>query len=477
MRSRSTWALFAFVVALTAVAVVIVWPGAPSRYLPGHFWPKGHGINFGGFDRSEMRLGLDLQGGAYLVMEAEPPADYKGDLDTAVNGAKEVIENRVNSLGVSEAEVSNASGHRIVVSIPGVNIEEAKAQVGRTAALEFKVYNDQGQIVPATGTVDGETKAMTGSYLDNNTVPVQYTPSYAVQFQTTGIGSTLMKQITTRALSFPSGDQRNLLLVYLDDQLISSANVTGVISDSGVITGQPTFTAARDLSKLLNSGALPVPLKVIQSNEVSATLGGTSVLESVHAGEIGLLAVMLFMILFYRLPGLLASAALMVYTALTLMVFKLWPVTLTLTGIAAFILSVGMAVDANILIFERTKEELRRGRTLNAAIDIGFHRAWASIRDSHGSTLVTCLILYWFGNQFGSTLVKGFALTLAVGVAMSLFSAITVTRTFLKMVQPTRLAKIHWLWNADEARRRGSAAQSRRRRDDSDAQPQPQGGK
>lgn len=474
MRSRSTWALFAFVLALTAVAVVIVWPGAPSRYLPGSFWPKGHGLSIGSFDRSQMSLGLDLQGGAYLVLEADPAPDYKGDLDTAISGAKDVIENRVNALGVSEAEVSTANNHRLVVSIPGVNIEEAKAQVGRTAALEFKVYDDKGNIVPATGVVDGETKAMTGSYLDNDTVPVQQGAGFSVQFDTVGIGSTLMKQITTRALSYPRTDQRNLLLVYLDNQLISSANVTGVISDSGVITGQPSFTAAKQLSKLLNSGALPVPLKVIQSNEVSATLGGTSVLESVHAGEIGLLAVMLFMILFYRLPGLLASAALIVYTALTLMVFKLWPVTLTLTGIAAFILSVGMAVDANILIFERTKEELRRGRTLNAAIDIGFHRAWPSIRDSHGSTLITCLILYWFGNQFGSTLVKGFALTLAVGVAMSLFSAITVTRTFLKMVQPTRLAKIHWLWNADEVRQRPGSGAARRR---NEPEPQPQGGK
>ena len=476
MRSRSTWAVFAVVIALAAAAVVIVWPGAPSRYLPGSFWPNGHGITIGGWDRHEMVLGLDLQGGAYLVMEADPPAGYSGNLDTAIGGAKSVIESRVNALGVSEAQVSTASGHRIVVSIPGVTIDEAKNQVGRTAALEFKVYDDKGNIVPATGVVNGETKAMTGSYLNNDTAPITQGATYAVQFSTTGIGSSLMKQITSRALSYPSSDQRNLLLVYLDNQLISQANVTGVISNNGIITGQASFTAAKQLSKLLNSGALPVPLKVIQSNEVSATLGGTSVLHSVHAGEIGLLAVMLFMILFYRLPGLLASAALMVYTALTLAVFKLWPVTLTLTGIAAFILSVGMAVDANILIFERTKEELRRGRTLNAAIDIGFHRAWPSIRDSHGSTLITCLILYWFGNQFGSTLVKGFALTLAVGVAMSLFSAITVTRTFLKMVQPTRLAKFHWLWNADEVRHRpGSARRSQER--GPEPEPQPQGGK
>ena len=175
---------------------------------------------------------------------------------------------------------------------------------------------------------------------------------------------------------------------------------------------------------------------------------------------------MLFMILYYRLPGVLASLALIVYTTLTLTVFKLWPITLTLSGIAAFVLSIGIAVDANILIFERMKEELRRGRTLNAAIDIGFRRAWTSIRDSNVSTLITCLILYWFGNQFGASVVKGFALTLAIGVGISMFSAITVTRTFLKMVLGTPLARSHWLFNAEETkhetpRSRPAAAEAR----------------
>ena len=196
-----------------------------------------------------------------------------------------------------------------------------------------------------------------------------------------------------------------------------------------------------------------MPLKVVQSSEVSATLGEDSVLDSVHAGLVGLVAVMIFMMLYYRLPGLLASLALLCYTSFSLLVFKLWPVTLTLSGIAAFVLSVGMAVDANILIFERMKEELRRGRTLNAAIDIGFQRAWLSIRDSNVSTLITCLILYWFGDQFGASLVKGFALTLAIGVVVSMFSAITVTRTFLKMLLGTRIAKVHLLFNADEVKR------------------------
>lgn len=443
-------------------AVIVVWPNDPGRYLPGDFWPQGKGLVVGSFDRAIMRLGLDLRGGTYLVMEADPPPDYKGSLSEAVDGAKRVIERRVNGLGVSEAEVQTSNGNRIVVSIPGVTKAEAEQQVGKTAALKFKVVDDAGNLVDATGVVDGKTIAMTGQYLKNNTAPTQQSATFAVQFETTDVGAKLMSQITTRAL-LPAnvGTDRNYLIITLDDQIISQANVQGVISNNGVITGQTSFSAAKDLSDLLNSGALPVPLKIIQSQEVSATLGDDSVVESVHAGEVGLIAVMLFMILFYRLPGVLASAALIVYTCLTLMVYKLWPVTLTLSGIAAFVLSVGIAVDANILIFERMKEELRAGRTLSSAIDLGFHRAWTSIRDSNVSTLITCLILYWFGSQFGQNLVKGFALTLAIGVGVSMFSAITVTRTFLKMVLGTRLAKSHWLFNAEESKRPPSARTAR----------------
>jgi preprotein translocase subunit SecD len=449
--------MFFGVMALTIFAVIVVFPSDPTRYLPGDFWPQGKGLVVGSFDRSLMRLGLDLRGGTYLVLEADPPPDYKGKLSDAVEGAKRVVERRVNSLGVSEAEVQTSNGNRIVVSIPGVTKDEAEKQVGRTAALNFMVYDDSGNLVPATGVVNGKVIPMTGSLLQNNTTPVRQTTTNAVQFQTTGDGAKILGQITTKALKYPNTDQRNLLVIELDGQIISSANVQGVITDQGVITGQPTFSDSKDLSDLLNSGALPVPLKTIQSQEVSATLGDDSVVKSVHAGEVGLLAVMLFMILYYRLPGVLASAALIIYTALTLMVFKLWPVTLTLSGIAAFVLSVGIAVDANILIFERMKEELRRGRMLHAAIDIGFRRAWPSIRDSNVSTLITCLILYYFGSKFGTNLVKGFALTLAVGVGVSMFSAITVTRTFLKMVLGTPLAKRHRLFNADEVHRTGPA--------------------
>ncbi|WP_322819520.1 protein translocase subunit SecD [Tepidiforma sp.] len=450
MRSTTTVLLFLFVVALTTFSVIVVWPSTPDRYLPGDFWPSGRGIKIGSFERETMRLGLDLRGGVRLVLEADPPPDYQGDLDQALESAKQVVERRVNAFGVSEAEITRASGNRLSVQVPGISLTEAQDLIGKTASLEFMVYDDGGNLVPATGVVNGQTLQMTGAYLKNNTFPSRLGTTFAVNFETTGVGAQLMEQITTRALQYPSGDPRRLLVVMLDGQILSQAEVQAVIRDRGQITGQPTFSEANTLSKQLNAGALPIPLRTVQASEVSATLGEDSVLASVKAGLVGMAAVMLFMVLYYRLPGLLASAALVVYTSVTLMIFKLVPVTLTLSGIAAFVLSVGMAVDANVLIFERLKEELRRGRTLNAAIDIGFRRAWLSIRDSNVSTLITCVILYWFGDQFGAALVKGFALTLAIGVLVSMFSAITVTRTFLKMVIGTPLAKSGFLFNASE---------------------------
>ncbi|MEO8540691.1 MAG: protein translocase subunit SecD [bacterium] len=453
MRSTSNVLIFLFVAALTTFSLIVIWPSSPERYLPGDFWPHGRGIKVGGWERETMRLGLDLRGGAYLVLQADPPADYQGDLGQALDGAKNVVERRVNEFGVSEAEIQKTSGNRISVQVPGLTLDEAQNLIGKTASLKFMVYDENQQLVDATGVVDGKTIAMTGSDLKNNTFPQRQGTTFAVVFETTTQGAKLMSQITTKALQYPNSDPRNYLVVMLDQTVLSQAAVQGVISSNGVITGQSSFSDAQNLSKQLNAGALPIPLKIIQSEEVSATLGEDSVIESVRAGQVGLIAVMLFMILYYRLPGFLASVALLVYTSITLMVFKLWPVTLTLSGIAAFVLSIGIAVDANILIFERMKEELRRGRTLNAAIDIGFRRAWTSIRDSNVSTLITCFILFWFGNQFGAAVVKGFALTLAIGVGISMFSAIIITRTFLKMTLGTPLARSHFLFNAEEVKR------------------------
>ena len=448
MRSPVTVGVFLAILVGSVFCLLVVWPSAPSRYLPGDFWPEGNGFSIGNYERKTMRLGLDLQGGAHLVLQAEPPAGYEGNLIESLEVAKEVIERRVDAFGVVEPEIQIASGNRLDVQVPGISLPDAERLIGRTASLQYFVYNDESQLVPATGIVDGIEIQMTGQHLKSNTYAQRIGTSFSVNFETTGVGSELVRQITTRALQHQQGDPQRRILIYLDNELISDAVVQGVIEDQGSITGLNSFTEANDLSRQLNAGALPVPLRTIQANEVSASLGDDSVKASVNAAEIGLLAVLAFMILYYRFPGLLAAGALIVYALITLTVFKMWPVTLTLSGIAAFILSVGMAVDANILIFERMKEELRRGRPLGTAIETGFQRAWPSIRDSNIATFITCAILFWFGDQFGASFVRGFAITLAIGVAVSMFSAIVVTRTFLRMVVGTRIAHSHWLFNA-----------------------------
>ena len=449
MRSPTTTLVFLAILAVSVFCLFAVWPSAPTRYLPGDFWPEGRGISIGDYERKTMRLGLDLQGGAHLVLQAVPPADFEGDLTESLEVAKEVIERRVDAFGVVEPEIQIASGNRLDVQVPGMSLPDAERLIGRTATLSYRIFNDAGELVAASGIVDEVEIAMTGQHLKSNTYPERRGTTYAVNFETTGVGNELMRQITTRALQHPIGDPRRRLLVYLDNELISDAVVQGVIEDQGTITGLHSFTEANDLSRQLNAGALPVPLRTIQANEVSASLGDDSVKASVNAAEIGLLAVLAFMILYYRLPGVLAAFALIVYALITLTVFKMWPVTLTLSGIAAFILSVGMAVDANILIFEGMKEELRRGRPLATAIETGFRRAWPSIRDSNVATFITCAILFWFGDQFGASFVRGFAITLAIGVAVSMFSAIVVTRTFLRLFVGTRIARSRWLFNAE----------------------------
>jgi len=270
---------------------------------------------------------------------------------------------------------------------------------------------------------------ITGQHLRNAAVSFdQTTGAPEVAFELTAEGS-------KRFYEYTSTHVGSILAIVLDKEVISSPRVQSAISDRGRITGNFSLEEARSLVIQLKYGALPVPLEVVENRTVGPTLGQDSVAKSVRAGVIGLTVVVLFMLIYYRLPGLLADLALSIYALVVLALFKLIPVVLTLAGIAGFILSVGMAVDANILIFERMKEELRAGKRLKAAIEAGFSRAWPSIRDSNMSTLITCAILWWFGGQFGATIVKGFALTLAIGVAVSLFTAITVTRTFLRVTQ------------------------------------------
>ncbi len=500
--------LFA-IIGLTALSIVTIWPTEPHRYLPDVVpWPEGKGIRLylptisgGTFDiekieRRAMRLGLDLRGGTRLVLEPEEGVVVE-DLDEALEGARDVIERRVNAFGVAESEVSRLGENQLDVQLPGIDPQEAVEKIGRTALLQFcvpiiedtgeiaiarqgavqyeaqscqPVRDDQGNVVvhdaegkvipnaidsaawppdgyttnnvvwePATAEIDGQQVALTGRFLRGTQVLRNPSPTQALvdptifQFEMKGDGTKILEQVTTDLVEghYPLASFLDGEPIKGEDDTVIAPSVQSVLSDGGVITGLSP-KEERDLSKLLNTGAFPIPLRVVQQQDVDATLGETAVRNSVMAGEIALLLIMVFMILYYRLPGVMASLALVVYVSFVLALFKLVPVTLTLAGVAAFVLSVGMAVDANILVFERLKEELRTGRNLRLALEDGFNRAWSSIRDSNISTLITCVILYWFGDQFGESSIKGFAITLAIGVLVSMFSAIVVTRTFMR---------------------------------------------
>ena len=447
------WLPLLGVLLLTIASIYTIWPSEPGKWLPGNVpWPEGQGVSIGGFERDTMRLGLDLQGGTRLLLQGSLPEGAEGDLDDALEGSVGVLERRVNAAGLSEAEVTRQGVDSITIQIPGLAPDEARQLLGRTALLQFceaptglgggAPCGDDGQWVQSLAVLDGESVALTGRFLRANAfVGSDPLGNPLVQFEWTAEGATLSEQITRRLLGQP-------LAIFLDNELLSAPTVQGVIVNNGTISGL-TFERATELVIQLNSGALPVQLTVLQEQEVDATLGEDSVRRSVLAGEIGLLIVMLFMVLYYRVPGILASIALVVYTLVTLAIFKLIPVTLTLSGIAAFVLSVGMAVDANILIFERMKEELRSGRAFHTALDAGFARAWSSIRDSNVTTLITCGILFALGGgielpgfgAFDAPLVQGFAVTLAIGVLVSMFSAITVTRSLLKALVGTRIAR------------------------------------
>jgi len=393
--------------------------------------------------RQGLTLGLDLKGGSHLVYQADlSQKDPAQSDDDAMRGVLDKIERRVNAYGVTEPIIQRQGHDRILVQLPGVrDIDEAIKLIGQTAELDFReveideagdpVLDEEGRPkwIEATGVgSDGETKQLTGKYLKPNASLMlqEQTNEPEVAFEWNEEGAILFEQITKRNLQKPLG-------IFLDDELISAPTVQAVIKETGVITGI-NIEEGRTLAIQLNSGSLDVPLKVIQEQDVDATLGADSIQKSLIAGGIGLALIVLFMLLYYRVSGFVAVCALVVYGILLTAIFKLVPITLTLPGIAALILSIGMAVDANVLIFERMKEELRSGRNLGAAVEVGFNRAWPAIRDSNITTFIACAVLYWFGGTLGAFMVRGFALTLFIGVAMSMFSAIIVTRTFLRFV-------------------------------------------
>jgi preprotein translocase subunit SecD len=417
------------------------------------------------FGREEMRLGLDLQGGIHMVYKADLSEVEPGERGNAMGGAKEILNNRINPLGVTEPVIQIQGGDRILVELPGLNItDKEKERLGRVDILAFgelagedeeaRWENELGRWKPATAVIDGKEKDLTSRYFKTNTyVGTSDVRGVELHFEWDEEGSQLSKEITGRLINKPlaifDGDD-----ALLDDEGIPIAPIVqSVITDQGVITGLSLNEATR-LSQQLNFGRLPIPLEIIYDQTVSPLLGADFIDMSLKAGLIGIILVMLFMIIYYRLPGVLASLALIFYGALVLAIFKLIPVTLTLAGIGGFVLSIGMAVDANVLIFERMKEEFRTGRTLGAAIEAGFNRAWTAIRDSNVTTFIVCGILYWLGSSIvASAPVMGFALTLFIGVAVSMFTAIVVTRTLLRLFVGTPLAKKTSLFSAYQGRK------------------------
>jgi SecD/SecF fusion protein len=430
------------IVVLSVLSLLVVWPRDPAKYLGGLPLPGSPGLRFnvGGntFERDGMRLGLDLQGGTRLVLQADMTNVPESEREQRIKGVQQVLERRINAFGVAEPVVQVVGQDRVLVELAGIrDIEEAKNLIGQTARLDFREQVDppgtaptpdgSNWVVAKARASDGEERELTGQYFKKAEVGFEPNSNRPmILFEFTDEGAQMFAELTRRLVGRPLG-------IFLDNQLLTAPVVREPITQGrGQITGRFTLPEARNLVIQLNAGALPVPVQIVEERTVDATLGGDSVRKSVVAGELGLLVIAAFMIALYRVPGIMAVLALGVYTLLTLAIFKLWPVTLTLAGIAGFILSIGMAVDANILVFERMREELREGKTVFNAMEAGFQRAWSSIRDSNVSTLITCAILYWFGSNFGASIIVGFAVTLAIGVLVSMFSAVFVTRTFLR---------------------------------------------
>ncbi len=398
-------------------------------------------------------LGLDLQGGIHLVYKADFSGVEAGKEAEIIDGVVAVIANRINPLGVTEPVIEKQGEDRIVVQLPGLDLTDVqKDRIGRTALLEFgeliaegeeaKWANELGSWKPATGTINGVEKVLNSSYFNENTfVNIDDFGNIELAFEWDEEGSQLSEQITSRLIGQRLGifEGDNPLLG--EDGFPIAPRVDAVITESGRITGL-SLNEATELSKQLNAGRLPVSLEIIYEQTVSPVLGADFINLSLKAGIIGIILIMLFMVAYYRIPGLVASLALVFYGVLVLAIFKLLGATLTLAGIGGFVLSIGMAVDANVLIFERMKEELQTGRTLGAATRAGFNRAWTAIRDSNVTTFIVTGILFWVGDSVvAGAPVKGFAVTLFIGVAVSMFTAIVVTRTLLRLFVGTRLAQ------------------------------------
>jgi preprotein translocase subunit SecD len=438
---------YLFLLLIAALIIAIALPeNYPLRFQIGS-WKVNYTVNpltidgnlFGKSFKKEFRtkLGLDLKGGSHLVFEADTTKVPSTDLQDALNSARDIIEKRVNLFGVSEPSVQTVKSgniYRINVDLPGIqNVNEAVQLIGQTASLSFreeatseaKVATDEPPLLNLT-----KDTGITGKHVKKASVvfdPNNGKPQVGLTF--TEEGKKLFADATERNIGKPIG-------IFLDYFIISAPRVSGPILDgNAVISGNFTIEEAKQLAVAINSGALPVPIKLVEVRNIGPTLGAAEVQKSVTAGVVGLAMVMLFMVLFYGRLGLIACLGLVIYGLISFAIFRAIPVVLTLPGVAGFILSIGMAVDSNILIFERIKEERRKGKAFALAVRLGFGRAIDAIKDANITTLLVAFILFnplnWeFLPQFG--LIKGFALTLAIGVATSLFTGIVITQRLIK---------------------------------------------
>ncbi|MCX6054888.1 MAG: protein translocase subunit SecD [Chloroflexi bacterium] len=428
------------------LVAAIIWVDLPR--------PVGNtGIKIGSFERSlNPVLGLDLRGGMQVLLA--PQAGIVSNRQ-ALEDTSKILESRANGLGVSEVLFQVAGDKYILGEFPGLtNTADVIASVKQTGLLEFvdtgdtylpagtAVITDYGKtaaaipptVIPTVGT-DGKIipidyiwhSVMTGVEISEVNVESSQAGGFAVHFSLTTDGTKVFKDHTGNNIG-------KYLAIVLDKTVISCPKIDAAIEGSGIISGAFTSAEANNLAITLRYGRLSVPVEVVESRIIGPSLGSDSLSKSLLAGIIGFIIVALFMMIYYRLPGGVAVLAVAIFGALNFAIYKLLPVTLTLSGIAGFLLSTGSALDANILIFERLKEELRNGRSLKQAIELGWKRAWPSIRDSNIATIITSIILFWFGSAFGASIVKGFALTLFLGVIVSLFTAIVVTRNFLSIV-------------------------------------------
>ncbi len=388
--------------------------------------------------RHPFRLGLDLSGGSYLLYKADVSQLPPEQVNDSMNALRDVIERRINAFGVAEPVIqvqTNSIGsekeHRLAIELPGVtDITQAIATIGQTPYLEFRVQSttptqatvDKNGVVSVNADNAFVPTGLDGRYLKNAQLTfAQDTGEPEVSLQFNDEGAKLFEKITTDNVG-------KVLAIYLDGSVISAPVVREPITGgTAQIQGNFTPQEAKQLVERLNSGALPVPISLISTQTIGATLGGQAASAGVKAAAIGFAIIALFLILWYRLPGIVAVLALSLYVIVTLLLYKFIPVTLSAAGIAGFIISIGMAVDANILIFERFREERSRGHTTREAMAVGFHRAWYSIRDANAASIIIAIILF----AFGTSLIKGFALTFGLGVAISLLSATLITKLFL----------------------------------------------